>query len=114
MIMPVTTLAEAEAFLLSLGRSKSTTFKDGFGLERTRHFLQLLGNPQDSFPSLHIAGTSGKGTTVYLIGALLRAAGKKVGVHVSPHIYDVRERMEVDGNIITEDELCQHINSLGP
>ena len=66
-----------------------------FGLERTRELLAHLGNPERRYPSLHIAGTNGKGSSVATINALLAAKGLRVATYTSPHLVDFRERMVV-------------------
>ena len=77
------------------------------GLENTVRLLSLLGNPQDSFASVHIAGTNGKGSTSSMIAAVLRAAGVKVGVFTSPHLVSFTERIRVEGIEITEKEVVE-------
>jgi len=73
------------------------------GLERISYLLKLLGNPQDKFKSIHIAGTSGKGSTAYYLARLLQSSSQKpikVGLHISPHLVDIRERMQINGQLI--------------
>lgn len=67
------------------------------GLERTRHLLTALGNPERGFPAVHVAGTNGKGSTAVMIAAALQAAGLRVGLTTSPDLGDVRERVLVNG-----------------
>jgi len=71
-----------------------------FGLERTVELLDHLGNPHRKYPSLHIAGTNGKGSSVATMGALLTARGLRVATYTSPHLVDFRERMIVGGEPI--------------
>lgn len=59
-----------------------------------------LGQPQEKFPSIHIAGTNGKGSTTHLLGAMLQASGLKVGFYTSPHYKDFRERIKINGKLI--------------
>lgn len=82
------------------------------GIVRTEAWLESLGNPQESFPSVHIAGTSGKGSTAYLMSALLKASQQTVGTITSPHVYDVRERLLIDGNYITQDEFTKRAKDI--
>jgi dihydrofolate synthase / folylpolyglutamate synthase len=79
-----------------------TTGNTRFGLERTELLLEKLGNPHRAFPSIHVAGTNGKGSVVATLDALLRATGRKVGRYTSPHLIDFRERITVNGSPITE------------
>jgi dihydrofolate synthase/folylpolyglutamate synthase len=69
-------------------------------LDRVRALAGQLGNPQDRFPSLHVAGTKGKGSTCALAQAILTAAGLKAGLYTSPHLQDVRERICIGGRKI--------------
>src|SRR4051812_21063444 len=61
-----------------------------FDLDRMRTLLKKLGNPQDEFKSVHIAGTKGKGSTCAMVAAMLQASGYKTGLYTSPHLVDVR------------------------
>lgn len=65
------------------------------GLKRAKYFMRLLGNPQNKLKVIHIAGTSGKGSTAYLTSHILQSQGFKVGLSISPHVFDIRERMQV-------------------
>jgi dihydrofolate synthase/folylpolyglutamate synthase len=66
-----------------------------------------LDNPQDTHPAVHVAGTSGKGSVCYLIDEILRAHGKHTGLMVSPHVYDIRERIQFDGVLIPERQFAK-------
>lgn len=66
------------------------------GLGRMRDFLATLGNPQASYPVLHVGGTNGKGSVSRMLGRVLQASGRHVGVHTSPHLQHVNERILVD------------------
>jgi len=79
-----------------------TTQNTKLGLERTQKLLSMLGSPQLSLPTIHVAGTNGKGSVVATAEALLRAQGKRVGRYTSPHLIDFRERITVDGAPIPE------------
>jgi dihydrofolate synthase/folylpolyglutamate synthase len=71
------------------------------GLERIRFLLERLGNPQLRFKSFHIAGTNGKGSTCAVLASILQAAGYKVGLYTSPHLFDYRERIKINGLAIS-------------
>lgn len=73
------------------------------GLENIKSICELLGNPQDKYPIIHIAGTNGKGSTSHLMAAALQRAGYKVGLYTSPHLVDARERIRINGKPIGKD-----------
>ncbi|MBI2340332.1 MAG: bifunctional folylpolyglutamate synthase/dihydrofolate synthase [Deltaproteobacteria bacterium] len=73
------------------------------GLERMEAALRLLGNPHTRFPSLHIAGTNGKGSVCSMTAEILKRSGYKTGLTISPHIEDFRERIQVNRQWIPEE-----------
>ncbi len=75
-------------------------------LNRIKAVLEALGNPQDSFPAIHIAGTNGKGSVSAMLHSVFKTMGLKTGLFISPFILDFRERIQVNGEFIPEDELC--------
>lgn len=87
--------------------------------DRPRRLLAQLGSPQNRFPSIHIAGTKGKGSVAAMCAASLHAAGLRVGLYTSPHLRDFRERIRVltpddpDG-LISEEAFVTHIDRLRP
>ena len=81
-----------------------------YNLDRMRHFLALLGDPQQAFSSLHIAGTKGKGSTAALAESILRAAGLKTGLYTSPHLHSFRERMRAGGQMIPEADVVRLVD----
>ena len=85
-----------------------------FGLERTEALLRALGDPHRAFPSLHIAGTNGKGSSVATAEALLRAKGLRVGSYTSPHLVDFRERIVVDGVQIAAADVVEFVERWTP
>lgn len=76
-------------------------------LERVRAAFVALGSPQRSYPSILVAGTNGKGSTSAALASSLAAAGLKVGLYTSPHLLDFRERIRLDGQLITEAEVAR-------
>ena len=72
------------------------------GLDHTWKLLEVCGNPQNNFKSIHIAGTNGKGSTAAMIASILREAGYRVGLYTSPHLIRFNERIRVDGIPITD------------
>ncbi|MGD9646878.1 MAG: folylpolyglutamate synthase/dihydrofolate synthase family protein, partial [Pirellulales bacterium] len=83
-------------------------------LERMRELLARLGNPQRALPTVHIAGTKGKGSTAAMVAAVLTAAGHRTGLASSPHLHRVEERMAVDGRPASGDELVELVDELRP
>lgn len=79
-------------------------------LATVKNTLKKLGNPQNTIPAIHVAGTSGKGSTAYYASALLQAAGYMVGLVVSPHVNNVRERTQIDGVPLSEQEYSLYFN----
>jgi len=73
-----------------------------------------LSNPQEKFPSIHIAGTNGKGTTTHILSAIFQAAGYKVGVYTSPHYLDLRERIKINNTFIPKDHLIDFVEKVKP
>jgi dihydrofolate synthase/folylpolyglutamate synthase len=85
-----------------------------FDLDRMRSLLRKLGNPQDSFKSIHVAGTKGKGSTCAMIACMLQACGYKVGLYTSPHLVDIRERIMVNGEMISHADFARVVRSVEP
>ncbi len=87
---------------------------DTFSLSRMRGLLRKLGNPHTKIRAVHIAGTKGKGSTAAMLAEMLKACGYKVGLYTSPHICDLRERISVNGQVITKTALAELINNAEP
>src|SRR5690606_17774470 len=85
-----------------------------FNLDRMRSLMKKLGNPQDTFRSVHIAGTKGKGSTCAMVASMLQACGYKVGVYPSPHLIDIRERIAIDGEMIAENDFARIVRQVQP
>jgi len=83
---------------------------DTFSLSRMRSLLKKLGDPHKSLRAVHIAGTKGKGSTATMLAEMLQACGHKVGLYTSPHLVDIRERIRIDGEMITQAALTRAIN----
>jgi dihydrofolate synthase/folylpolyglutamate synthase len=71
-------------------------------LTNIRKLCDLLEQPQDSFPTIHIAGTNGKGSTSHMLASIFQAAGYKTGLYTSPHYVDFRERIKINGKLISQ------------
>ena len=72
------------------------------GLKKMQAFAAHLGNPEENFASIHIAGTNGKGSTSHMLAAALQNTGCKVGLYTSPHLLDFSERIRIDGKVVDQ------------
>lgn len=84
------------------------------GNERFEALCARLGNPQDQYEIVHVAGTKGKGSTTALAAAILHAAGYKTGAYFSPYVYDVRERVQVNGALIPREDFARLVTQIRP
>ena len=82
------------------------------GLEVSKHILERLGNPQSGIPFVHIAGTNGKGSTTAFLCSILQQTGKKIGMFTSPHLITFRERIRINGEYISEEDVTRLGNLL--
>ncbi|MBN1992991.1 MAG: bifunctional folylpolyglutamate synthase/dihydrofolate synthase [Anaerolineae bacterium] len=87
---------------------------DLLNLDRMQTLLARLDNPHRRFPSLLIAGTKGKGSTAAIAENILRAAGYRTGLFISPHLHSFRERIRVSGEMVSETHLTNLVNRLRP
>lgn len=85
-----------------------------FDLTRMERLLDAMDHPEGRFRSVHVAGTKGKGSTAAMIASVLRHAGQRTGLFSSPHLHTFRERIQVDGQPISEAELVAHLRRLRP
>lgn len=91
---------------------KEFKFPGNHGLSRTKYLLKLLGEPQHKVKIIHVAGTSGKGSTCYLISQLIGGLGKSVGLGLSPHLLDIRERFMVNNKLISKSAFCMYLSEI--
>ncbi|MFQ8817510.1 MAG: bifunctional folylpolyglutamate synthase/dihydrofolate synthase [Streptococcus thermophilus] len=84
------------------------------GLERMAWMLKELGNPQDNLKAVHIVGTNGKGSTVNALQTIFTQAGYEVGTFTSPYIIDFKERISLNGQMISEEDLLDLVNRVKP
>jgi len=82
---------------------------NNFGLARIGRILSALGNPHKKFKSAHVAGTKGKGSTSTMLAEMVRACGIKVGLYTSPHLLELRERIVVNGEMISESAFARAV-----
>ena len=81
------------------------------GLETTIGFLNAIGNPQHKLKCIHIAGTNGKGSSSHSLASILQEAGYKTGLYTSPHLFDFRERIRIDSNMIPESVVVEKVHA---
>ena len=92
-------------YLDSLGHFAKLT-----GVERGELLLKALGNPEFKFKTIHVAGTNGKGSTCAYLSSIIEKNGHKVGMFTSPHLVDIRERIQINGELISEEDFCRYFN----
>jgi dihydrofolate synthase/folylpolyglutamate synthase len=78
-------------------------------LTNTLTLCEVLGNPQTTFNSIHIAGTNGKGSSSHTLASVLQESGLKVGLYTSPHLKDFRERIKINGKMIEQDKVVEFV-----
>lgn len=85
-----------------------------FNLDRMYQFMDQLGNPQNAYKTIHVAGTKGKGSISAMIASVLVSAGYKTGFYSSPHMLDYTERIQVNGISIEQDDFLEIVNDIYP
>ena len=100
---------EVNAALLGRGFTRMD-----FDIQKIRDLMDVLGSPQRAYPSIHLTGTNGKTSTARMIDALLRAHGLHTGRYTSPHLETVRERISLDGEPISEEQLVAVYHEVQP
>ncbi len=91
-----------------LARYIPDSVESAYTLTRMTKVMDLLGNPQDTYKSVHIAGTAGKTSTSYYIAKMLQLSGKKVGLTISPHMDEVNERLQINNIPLSEAKYCDY------
>jgi dihydrofolate synthase / folylpolyglutamate synthase len=92
----------------------SELVKADFNLDRMFALMASLGNPQNRYPIIHVAGTKGKGSTSALCASALQVAGYRVGLYTSPHLLDYTERIQVNGEPISHGQLVELVEEIKP
>jgi dihydrofolate synthase / folylpolyglutamate synthase len=88
--------------------------KAEFNLDRMFALMEELGNPQEKYPIIHVAGTKGKGSVAALCASALKAAGYKTGLYTSPHLWDYVERIQINGVPIAHEQLIELVEDVKP
>jgi dihydrofolate synthase/folylpolyglutamate synthase len=102
---------QAQSYLLGL-INENVSRRMPNRLDRMIAFLDALGNPHLRYPTIHIAGTSGKGSTSTMIASVLQASGKRTGLHTKPHLSSVTERARIDGVPIPQETFAELVGDL--
>lgn len=84
------------------------------GLERMHALMEELGSPHEKVKFVHVCGTNGKGSVCTLVSSVLRESGYRTGLNISPYVLNFRERFQIDGEMITEEELIQEVEEIWP
>ncbi len=95
-------------------KHSSEMAKADFNLDRMFALMDLLGNPQNDYPIIHVAGTKGKGSTSALCAAALQAAGYTAGLYTSPHLEDYVERIQINGEPISHQQMVDLVEEIKP
>lgn len=90
-------------------RVGTTAFKKD--LTNILALCKTIGDPYKTYPSIHLAGTNGKGSTAHILAAILQASGKKVGMYTSPHYKDFRERIKINGRLASKRYIVDFVNT---
>jgi dihydrofolate synthase / folylpolyglutamate synthase len=109
------TYPEAVRYLLSLGRELAAPTQAAsakFDLENISTLTERLGRPDRAYPSVHIAGTNGKGSTAAFLESVLRHAGFRTGLNTSPHLEKINERIRINGENISDDDFAQTLSRI--
>ncbi len=83
-------------------------------LKNTLALCKYLGNPQNKIKTIHVAGTNGKGSTSHMLAAIFQQNGYKTGLYTSPHLKDFRERIKINGEMITQDFVIDFVENITP
>ena len=84
------------------------------GLDNVRELLSHLGDPHGKFRSVHVAGTNGKGSVCTFLSSALKEASYKVGMYTSPHVLRYNERMQINGEEISDERVMEYVNKIRP
>lgn len=83
-------------------------------LTNTIALCEVLGNPQNTFKTIHVAGTNGKGSTSHMLASVLQSSGYKTGLYTSPHLKDFTERIKIDGKPVIQEFVVEFVNKIRP
>ena len=108
-------ISQWEAYLLTLPRfttAGASAFRPGLGTMSS--MMEALGHPHEAFESVHVAGTNGKGSTASLLAAISAASGRRTGLHTSPHLLRINERLRLNGEPAPDSWLAHAVDRCRP
>ena len=94
--------------------NSKTNFETKPGLKRITKLMELVGDPHKNINYIHIAGTNGKGSVSFMLASVLKESGYKTGLYISPAIDDIREKIQINGNFIPEEDFAEILSALEP
>jgi dihydrofolate synthase/folylpolyglutamate synthase len=109
----ISSYAEAQAYLLGT-IDETVSRRTSYKLDRMRTFLRELGDPHRAYPTVHVGGTSGKGSTCTMIARALQEVGKRTGLHTKPHLHSTTERARIDGAPIGPERFAALLDAMMP
>lgn len=109
----IPTFESAEAYLLGT-IDETTSRRTSYKLDRMRAFLRELGDPHVAYPTIHVGGTSGKGSTSTMIASALQAAGHRIGLHTKPHLRLMTERARIGGIAVSPQRFAELLDEMMP
>jgi len=101
-----------EKRLARLVNNEKSTVYSGYTPDAVKGLAMLLGNPQDSIPAVHIAGTNGKGSVAHMLDSITGKAGLRTGLYTSPHLLRINERIRINGNEIQDNEMSACLDEI--
>jgi dihydrofolate synthase/folylpolyglutamate synthase len=111
--MRISSYTDAERYLEST-INETASVRTEYKLDRMHVLLRNLGDPHRAFPSVHVGGTSGKGSTSTMIASALQADGKRTGLHTKPHLHAMTERARIDGTAIAPERFTALLDEMMP
>ena len=106
----VKTIAELEEQLYDFVLPAAASRDEPIPIARTEGLARAVCDPHNTLRVIHVAGTSGKGSTCYAINSRLLAAGAKIGMTISPHIFSITERVQIDGASLADEKFIAYFN----
>jgi dihydrofolate synthase/folylpolyglutamate synthase len=105
--------SQAQSYLLGT-LNETASRREPYRLDRMRTFLRELGDPQEQYPTLHVGGTSGKGSTSTMLASVLTASNRRTGLHTKPHLRSMTERARIDGAAVPEERFGELLTEMMP